>query len=84
MALWHPFTPKQVGKGREGEKIKIIVLFRSYSTRNRKFKKKAKVFKKLKNTITPSFQAKIGWKRLRTGKKKLTFCFVHARREIEN
>ena len=47
-------------------------------------KKKAKVFKKLKNTITPSSQAKIGWKRLRKGKKKLTFCFVPARREIEN
>ena len=31
-----------------------------------------------------SFQAKIGWKRLRKGKKKLTFCFVLARREIEN
>ena len=33
-------------------------------------RKKAKTFKKLKNTITPSFQAKIGWKRLRKGKKK--------------
>ena len=31
-----------------------------------------------------SFQAKIGIKRLRKGKKKLTFCFVPARREIEN
>ena len=25
MALWHPFKPKQVGKGREIEKTKIIV-----------------------------------------------------------
>ena len=40
---------------------KIIVLFRSYPTRNRKLKKKAK---KLKNTIMASFQAKI-WKRQR-------------------
>ena len=47
-------------------------------------KKKAKNFKKFKNTITPSFQAKIGWKRQRKGKKKLTFCFVPAGREIEN
>ena len=37
VALWHPFKPKQVGKGREREKIKIIVPLRSYSTRNRKF-----------------------------------------------
>ena len=39
MALWHPFKPKQVGKGREGDKIKIIVPFCSYTTRNRKFQK---------------------------------------------
>ena len=37
------------------------VPFRSYPTRNRKFKKIAKKFKKLKNTIMASFQAKIGW-----------------------
>ena len=29
--------------------------------RNRKFHKKTKKLKKLKNTITDSFQAKIGW-----------------------
>ena len=40
MALWHPFKPKQVGKGGEREKIKIIVPFRSYPTQNRKFQKK--------------------------------------------
>ena len=48
----------QVGKGRERDKIKIIVPFRSYPTRNRKFQNKAKKFKKLKNTITASFHAK--------------------------
>ena len=37
------------------------VPFRSYQTGNRKFKKIAKKFKKLKNTIMASFQAKIGW-----------------------
>ena len=43
------FLPQQVGKGREGEKIKIIVPFRSNPTRNRKVqKKKAKNVKKLK------------------------------------
>ena len=40
------------------EKIKIIVPFRSNPTRNTKFKK-------LKNIIMASFQAKIGWKRLK-------------------
>ena len=48
MALWHPFKPKQVGKGREGEKIKIIVSFRSYTMRNRKFQKNCKKIQKTK------------------------------------
>ena len=47
------------------EKIKIIVPFRSYLTRYRKFQKKGKKFKKLKNTIMASFQTKIGWKWMR-------------------
>ena len=34
--LWLDFKPKYVGKDREREKIKIIVPFRSYPTRNRK------------------------------------------------
>ena len=33
-------------------------------------KKKAKKFKKLKNTITASFQAKISWERPKKRKKK--------------
>ena len=40
------FQAKQVGKGREGEKIKIIVPFCPYQTRNRKF---LKYSKKIKN-----------------------------------
>ena len=35
--LWRLFKPKLIGEGREREKIKIVVLFRSYPTRNRKF-----------------------------------------------
>ena len=31
---WLHFKPKQFGKGQEIEKIKIIVSFRSYPTRN--------------------------------------------------
>ena len=50
MALWHPFKPKQVGKGREREKIKIIVSLRSYPTRNRKFQKNSKKIQKFKKS----------------------------------
>ena len=32
--LWLHLRPKQVGKGRERQKTKIIVPFRSYLTRN--------------------------------------------------
>ena len=56
------FKPKQVGKGRERERIKIIVPFRSYPALNRKLKKIAKKIKKLKN-IT-------GWKRMRKRENK--------------
>ena len=42
-----------------------IVPFRSYPTGYRKFEKNNKKTRKLKNTIMASFQAKIGWKRLR-------------------
>ena len=47
-------------KGREREKIQIIVSFRSYPMRNRKFQTNSKNFqKKLLNTIMAPFQAKI-------------------------
>ena len=39
--------PQQVGKGRERQKIKIIVPFRSNPTRNRKFQKNSKKFQKI-------------------------------------
>ena len=56
----------KIGWKRSGrEKIKIIVPFRTNSMRNRKIAKK---FKKLKNTIMASFQAKTGWKKLKEGK----------------
>ena len=56
-----PLKPKQVRKGREREKIKIIVLFRSYPTRNRKFKKNSKKVKKDIKYLMASFPGKIGW-----------------------
>ena len=46
------------------------VPFHSYPARNRKLKKKEKKFKKLKDTITATFRAKIGWKRLRMCENK--------------
>ena len=46
MPLWLHFKPKQVGKGREIEKIKNVVPFRSLPTRNRKFQKNRRKFKK--------------------------------------
>ena len=48
MELWIPFKQKQVGKGREKEKIKIIVPFHSYTTPNRKFEKNGKQIQKIK------------------------------------
>ena len=62
--------PKQVGKGREREKIKIIFPFRSFLTRNRKYQKNRKKIKKIKNTIITSFEAEIGWKRMRERESK--------------
>ena len=47
-----------------------IVPFRSYPTGYRKFEKDNKKTRKLKNTIMASFQAKIGWKRLRKRENK--------------
>ena len=53
--------------------------------RNRKFQKNRKKFKKLKNTITNSFQAKIGWKRMGKSENiKLSFRFIPSRCVIEN
>ena len=51
--------------------IKIIVPFCSYPKRNRKLHKNNKrIKKKLKNTITDSFQANVGWKMMRKGENK--------------
>ena len=45
--LWLHFRPKFVVKDREREKIKILVTFRSYPTRNRKFQKNSKKIHKI-------------------------------------
>ena len=46
--FWHHFKLKQVGKGLEREKIKIIVSFRPYPTRNKKFQKTSNKIQKIK------------------------------------
>ena len=57
---------------RENKKNKKkIVPMSSCLTRNRKFKKIAKKFKNLKNTIIASFQAKISWERPRKRENKI-------------
>ena len=42
----------------------------SYPTRDREFQKNSKKIKKLNNTIMDSFQAKIGWERLKKKENK--------------
>ena len=46
--LWLLFKPKEVGKGGEREKTKIVFPFPSERTGNRKFQKKRRKFKKIK------------------------------------
>ena len=62
IAFWQFFKPKLSGEGREREKIKIVIPFHSVPTRRiiENSKKIATKFKKLKNIIMASFQAKIG------------------------
>ena len=54
-------------------KKKKIVPMSSFPTRNRKFQKIAKQFKKLKTTILATFQANISWERPRKKEKKKSF-----------
>ena len=76
--------PISVRKGREREKIKIIIPMSFYSTRNRKFQKNSKKIQKITKPIIASFQAKIGFERQRKRGKKKSFRCVHTRPVIEN
>ena len=61
MPVWRHLKPEQVGKGQDKKKINIVVLFRSYPTRNKKFQKNSKkIQRKLKNNIMAPFQVTIG------------------------
>ena len=55
---------------RKREKINIIVLFRSYTTRNRKFQKNSKKIQKIIKYYNGSFQAKIRRETLRQRENK--------------
>ena len=46
MPVWLQLNPEQAGKGRERKKINIVVPFRYYRTRNRKFQKNSKNIQK--------------------------------------
>ena len=46
--MWLHFKPKQVEKGCEREKIKIILPFHSYPWRDRKFQKNGKKIQNIK------------------------------------
>ena len=70
MQLWLLFKEKQVGKGRKKEKIKIIVPFRSYTTRNRKFEKNGKKNQKINKYHYGFISSLIGCQRMRRGENK--------------
>ena len=61
--LLHHLKPKQVGKGLRKRANKDYRSVSFHPEERGKIKKK--IAKKFKNTITASFQAKIGWKMLR-------------------
>ena len=74
-----------VGKRRESEKIKIIVPFRSYTTRNRKFQKNSKKIRKTKQYHYGLISSQNRLEKAEKEKKcKLSFCSVPTRRVIQN
>ena len=72
---------KMMGK-RENKKLSFRFVPTQRAIQN--FKKIAKKFKKLKNTIMASFQAKYVGKCRERENIELSFCFVPTRRLIEN
>ena len=46
MPVWRHLKTELVGKGQEKKKLNIVVLFRSYPMRNRKFQENSKKIKK--------------------------------------
>ena len=74
MPVWLHLKSELAGKDRERKKINIVVLFRSYPTRNRKFQKNSKKIKKIKKYHYGSISSHHRLKEDETeGKKKLSF-----------
>ena len=73
-------------KAKNDIKKKKKLSLRSFRTRPiiGNSKKVAKICEKLKNIFMASFQANIGWKRLRKREQKLSLRFVLTRQVIEN
>ena len=72
MPAWLHLEPEQVGKGQEKKKINIVVLFRSYPTRNRKFQKNSK---KKKIPLMHHFKPKLFGKGKEREKIKIIVSF---------
>ena len=78
-------SPKQVAKGQEREKMKIIVAFRSHTTRNRKLQKNSKKIRKTKQYHYDFISSQNRLDKAEKVKKyKLSFHSFSTRRVIEN
>ena len=83
--LWLHFKPKSVERGWEREKIKIIVSFRSYLTRNRKFLKNSKEIQKIRKDHYGFSASQNRMENAEKGRKlKLSFRSVSTRHVIKN
>ena len=63
-------NPNRIEKAETERKEKLTFCFVPSRWVRENFEKIAKIFKKSKNTITASFQGKIGWKTQRKGENK--------------
>ena len=74
MSAWLHLKPVWGGKGRKRKKVNIVVLFRSYLTRNRKFQKNSKKIQKIQKYHYGSIPSHHRLKEdEKEGKKKLSF-----------
>ena len=73
--VWLHFKPKQVGKCREREKIKIVFPFPSNRTGNRKFQKKRRKFKKIKKYNCGFISSQNKMENAQRGKRKIIVSF---------
>ena len=84
MPVWRHLKSEQVGKGQEKKKINIVVLFRSYPTCNRKFKKNSKKIQRLKKYHYGFILSQNRLEKDEKEKKKLSVRSIPSRRITEN